>query len=347
MDAKVTQNLNYPYPEPPTQDSTIEVAPGIHWVRMPLPFQLDHINLWLVEDGDGWTVVDTGYSRDEVRELWEQLFTGVMGDRPVTRVIVTHCHPDHVGMAEWLVDRFGCELWMTEAEYLMANLGRNDIGIGDIDARVTFFRQHGLRNGRSKSLAARGNYYRRGVPGLPDHFHRMFTGQKLPINGHDWEVITAHGHSPDHAALYCRDLNVLISGDQILPRITPNVSVWHIEPDANPIRRYLESIESFRQLPEDVLVCPAHGRVFTGLHYRIDMLNEHHKERLQEVAEACREPKCAADLLEVIFRRELDLHQLSFAMGEAIAHLNYLSDEGVLSRELDGDGTYRFQLISN
>ncbi|GAB4356239.1 MAG: MBL fold metallo-hydrolase [Gammaproteobacteria bacterium] len=312
---------------------------------MPLPFQLDHINLWLLEDGEGWTILDTGYSRDEVRDLWEQHFTGVMAGRPTHRVIATHCHPDHVGMAEWLTERFGCELWMTEAEYLMANLGRNDIGIGDIEARVAFFRQHGLRNGRSKSLAARGNYYRRGVPGLPGHFHRIFAGQTVTINGREWEAIIAHGHSPEHAAFYCRELNVLISGDQILPRITPNVSVWHIEPDANPIKRYLDSLEQFRRLPEDVLVCPAHGRVFSGLHYRIDVLIEHHEARLREVAEACEEPKCAADLLEVIFRRELDSHQLSFAMGEAIAHLNYLKEEGALSREMDDDGVYRFRLI--
>ncbi len=344
MDAIVTQNLSYPYQEPPAPAHATEVAPGVHWVRMPLPFQLDHINLWLLEDGDGWTVIDTGYSRDEVRELWQQLFTDVMGERPVKRVIATHCHPDHVGMAEWLTQRFDCELWMTEAEYLMANLARNDIGIGDIEARVAFFRQHGLRNGRSKSLAARGNYYRRGVPGLPNHFHRMFEGQAVEINGRSWEVILAHGHSPDHAALYCEALNVLISGDQILPRITPNVSVWHIEPDGNPIRYYLDSLEKFRRLSQDVLVCPAHGRVFKGLHHRIDVLIAHHQERLNEVAEACEEPKCAAELLDVIFRRELDLHQLNFAMGEAIAHLNYLARDGVLKRELDSDGNYRFQL---
>lgn len=343
MDAKVTQRLTYPYPEPPAPATAIEVAPGVHWIRMPLPFQLDHINLWLLEDGDGWTVVDTGYSRDEVRELWEQLLVGVMAGRPVKRVIVTHCHPDHVGMSEWLTERFGCELWMTESEYLMANLARNDIGIGDIEARVAFFRQHGLRNGRSKSLAARGNYYRRGVPGLPAQFHRLTDGQSFTVGGREWQVITAHGHSPEHAALFCRSLNVLISGDQVLPRITPNVSVWHIEPDGNPIRQYLDSLNKFLPLPEDALVLPAHGRPFTGLHQRIDMLLHHHEERFDEVVHACREPRCAAELLDVIFRRELDVHQLSFAMGEAIAHLNYLYDAGRLTRTLDADGNYRFQ----
>lgn len=345
MDAIVTTSLTYPHAEPPAPATAIELATGVHWIRMPLPFQLDHINLWLLEDGEGWTVVDTGYSRDEVRELWEQLFTGVMGERPVTRVIVTHCHPDHVGMSEWLTGRFDCELWMTEGEYLMANLARNDIGIGDVESRVAFFRQHGLRNGRSKSLAARGNYYRRGVPGLPSHFHRLFDGQRLRVGNREWQVITAHGHSPEHASLYCDELNVLLSGDQILPRITPNVSVWHIEPDGNPIRYYLDSLEKFRPLPEGVLTLPAHGRPFHGLHHRIDVLIQHHEERFDEVVEACGEPKCAADLLDVIFRRELDFHQLTFAMGEAIAHLNYLYYAGRLTRTFDADGNYRFQRV--
>ncbi len=346
MDAKVTQGLIYPYADPPAPANAIEVAPGVHWIRMPLPFQLDHINLWLLEDGEGWTVVDTGYSRDEVREQWEQMFAGVMGGRPVKRVIVTHCHPDHVGMSEWLTERFDCELWMTEGEYLMANLARNDIGIGDIEARVAFFRQHGLRNGRSKSLAARGNYYRRGVPGLPAQFHRLFDGQGITVNGREWRIITAHGHSPEHAALYCPSLNVLISGDQILPRITPNVSVWHIEPDGNPIRYYLDSLAKFRSLSDEVLVLPSHGRPFRGLAQRIEMLIHHHDERFDEVVDACVEAKCAAELLEVIFRRELDIHQLSFAMGEAIAHLNYLHADGRLSRTLDADGNYRFQQVN-
>lgn len=342
VDVKVTQGISYPYAEPPAPAAAIEVAPGVHWIRMPLPFQLDHINLWLLEDEGGWTIVDTGYSRDEVRELWEQLFAGVMGGRPVTRVIATHCHPDHVGMSEWLTERFNCELWMTEGEYLMANLARNDIGIGDVEARVAFFRLHGLRNGRSKALAARGNFYRRGVPGLPTHFHRMVDEQRIPINGREWQVITAHGHSPDHAALYCPSIDTLISGDQVLPRITPNVSVSHIEPDGDPIRYYLDSLEKFCALSEDVLVLPAHGRPFKGLHHRLEMLIQHHEERSDEVAAACSEPKCAAELLEVIFRRELDIHQLSFAMGEAIAHLNYLTTEGRLTRTFDADGNYRF-----
>ncbi len=343
VDAEVNQTLSYPYAEPPAAAQAIETAPGVFWIRMPLPFQLDHINLWLLQDGDSWTVVDTGYSRDEVRELWEHLLAGVMARRPVKQVIVTHCHPDHVGMSEWLTERFQCELWMTEGEYLMANLARNDIGIGDVEARVAFFRQHGLRNGRSRSLAARGNYYRRGVPGLPIRFHRLSDGQLVSVGGHEWQVLTAQGHSPEHASLYCPALNVLISGDQILPRITPNVSVWHIEPDGNPIRYYLDSLDKFLQLPEDVLVLPSHGRPFRGLHRRIAMLKQHHEERCDEVVAACQEPRCAAELLEVIFRRELDVHQLSFAMGEAIAHLNYLQAEGRLERTLDADGTYRFQ----
>ncbi len=342
MDVATTQDLTYRYGEAPAPAATIEVAPGIHWVRMPLPFQLDHINLWLIDEGDGWTVIDTGYSRDEARDLWEQLFTGVMAGRPVKRVIVTHCHPDHVGMAEWLTERFGCELWMTEAEFLMANCARNDIGIGDLEGRVDFFRRHGLRNGRARALAARGNYYRRGVPGLPGTFRRMQDGDLIEIGPYQWRIITGRGHSPNHALLYCEALHVLIAGDHVLPRITPNVSVWHIEPQANPIRYYLDSLDKFRGLPFDTLVLPAHGRVFQGLHTRLEHLAAHHDDRLRAAEEACAEPRCAEELLAVLFRRELDVHQLTFAMGEAIAHLNFLRNAGRLSSHLGEDGIERF-----
>lgn len=345
MDTRVTHHLSYPFAEMPEPAAAVEVAPGVHWLRMPLPFALDHVNLWLLEDGDGWTIVDTAYSRDEARDLWERIFADIMGGRPVKRVIVTHCHPDHVGMAEWITSRFGAELCMTEPEYMMAHLARNDIAMGDAEARVGFYRLHGLGNGRSRALAARGNYYRRGVPSLPASFRRLTDGEGLSINGQTWNVITARGHSPEHATLYCPDLNTLISGDQILPRITPNVSVWHTEPDGDPIRYFLDSLNRFRELPRDVLVLPSHGRVFVGLHDRLDEIVEHHRERLDDVEAACDEPRSAAELLPVIFRRELDVHQLTFAMGEAIAHLNYLLAEGRVSCTRDGDGTFRFHQV--
>ncbi|ROR35195.1 MBL fold metallo-hydrolase [Inmirania thermothiophila] len=329
----------YPFAGPPAPGETVEVAPGVRWVRMPLPFALDHVNLWLLEDGDGWAVVDTGYTRDEVRTLWAAVL-GRLGTP--TRLLVTHGHPDHVGMAWWLQEQTGAGLWMSDAEFLHAHLCARDLAAADVEARCRFFRRHGLANGRLRAIAARGNHYRRGVPAVPETYHRLADGDTLEIGGRRWRVMITHGHSPEHAVLHCGELGVLISGDQVLPRITTNVSVWHPEPEADPIRRYLDSLERLRALPADTLVLPSHGRPFRGLHGRIDALVEHHRRRLAEVLAACRAPCTAADIVPVIFRRELDVHQLSFAMGEAIAHLNHLAAQGRLERRIDDDGVIRF-----
>ena len=338
--------LQYPFGDAiPAVGTAHEIAPGVLWARMPLPFALDHINIWLLQDGAGWTVVDTGVDRPETRAGWEQVFSGVTGGAPLARVLATHCHPDHVGLTGWLCERFDAPLWMTAGEFAFARMMAAALPGVDGPSAVPHFERHGLRDeAMLEQMRSRRNYYPSLVPSVPNAYTRMHEGDNVKIGGHGWRVITGFGHSPEHAALYCADLNLLISGDMVLPRISTNVSVFAVEPEANPVQLYLDSLGKFQALPADVLVLPSHGKPFRGLHTRIAQLRAHHAERLAEVLEACKEPKSAVDIVPIMFRRPLDAHQLSFALGEALAHLHQLWLGGSLRRERGPDGIYRFSV---
>ena len=327
----------------PGPGEAIAVAPGIWWIRMPLPFALDHINLWILEDGDGFTLVDTGYGVQATWDLWEGHFAGVMAGRPVKNVVVTHYHPDHVGSAGWLVERTGAPFWMTTSEYLSAHAAHDDVAGFDRQNTVDLFVANGVDPATVPDSTRKVNGYVRGVPMVPKRYRRMMHGDKLAIGGHEWEVITVFGHAPEHAALWCASRNILISGDQVLPRITSNVSVWGNQPEANPLAAFLGSLSRFAHLPGDALVLPSHERVFHGLHARIAQLHTHHDERLARLLEGCAQPLTAFEALPLLFRRKLDAHQLMFAMGEAIAHLHYLEAKGKVVRQVDASGVRRFR----
>jgi glyoxylase-like metal-dependent hydrolase (beta-lactamase superfamily II) len=326
----------------PGPGEAIRVAEGAWWIRMPLPFALDHINLWVLEDDDGWTLVDAGYGSDATRALWETLFAGPLAGRPVKNVVVTHYHPDHVGNAAWLVERTGAAFWMTTGEFLSAHAARDDTAGFDRATGIDFFARNGLDAGRFPEKMRTANGYRRGVPELPRQYRRLMHGDRVAIGGREWEVITVFGHAPEHAALWCDSLGVLISGDQVLPRITTNVGVWGNQPDGNPLALFLDSLGRFAHLPADALVLPSHDRVFRGLHARIAELHDHHARRLERLLEGCAEPITAHDAIPLLFKRQLDDHQLMFAMGESIAHLHYLERQGKLRRVDDAAGVRRF-----
>ena len=309
---------------------------------MPLPFALDHINLWILEDGDGFTLVDAGFGVDATFELWEKHFTGVMAGKAVKNIVVTHYHPDHVGSAAWLVEKTGAPFWMTAAEYLSAHAARDDFGGFDRENTLDLYFHNGLPRETIPDAARKGKGYSRGVPALPKRYRRMMHGDKLKIGAHEWEVITVFGHAPEHAALWCASLNVLISGDQVLPRITTNVGVWGNQPEANPLDLFLTSLGRFSHLPADALVLPSHDRVFVGVHKRIAELRDHHERRLERLLEGCAQPITAYEALPLLFKRKLDEHQIAFAMGEAIAHLHYLERQGKVRRSLDDAGVRRF-----
>jgi glyoxylase-like metal-dependent hydrolase (beta-lactamase superfamily II) len=319
------------------------VAPGVSWLRMPLPFQLNHINLWLLEDGPGFTLVDTGVGLDDTRALWERIFTGPLEGRAITRVLVTHFHPDHMGNAGWLTERWRADLWCTQAEWLWAQYARRARGETDGAGRAEHYRRHGAGEEALAQIAQRGNPYPKLVPTVAPAFHRIQEGDALAIGGRRWEVFTVLGHAPEHACLWCPELSVLISGDQVLPKITTNVSVWPEQPDSNPLRLYLDSLQRFRPIPPDTLVLPSHGLPFRGLHARLDMLADHHEARLGEALDTLVEPASAADLVPTLFRRKLDIHQLGFALGESLAHLRFLEVEGRATRVVGKDGVHRFR----
>jgi len=337
----------YPHADPPAPAATIEVAPGVHWLRMALPFQLDHINLWLLEDGTpehpAWTLIDTGLGNEATRAVWERIFADRLGGRPVKRVLVTHYHPDHAGNAAWLCERFGTELWMTRGEYLTVHAARQGAAGYSTAAQIALFRANGLDQARGDALLKRGDLYRKLVPDFPFSHRRLLEGDRIAIGGRSWRVFIGYGHAPEHASLHCEELNVLISGDMLLPRISTNVAVRPVDPGSNPLRMFLDSIRRYLALPADLLVLPSHGLPFRGAHERIAQLEAHHEERLAELQAACAaSPRTAAEVLEVLFRRKLDDNQIFFAMGEAIAHLHYLYYAGRLARSVGADGAARF-----
>jgi glyoxylase-like metal-dependent hydrolase (beta-lactamase superfamily II) len=337
--------LQYPQATPPAPAEVRSIAPGVRWLRMPLPFALDHINLWLLEDRNenegGWTQVDCGLGNDATRAIWERILDEVR--EPLRRIVVTHHHPDHVGQAAWLLARSGAELWMPQAEFLTAHVLHEGLAGYAFDKVLAMFRANGLGGDRLAGIEGRGMAYRRGVPELPQTYRRLAPGQRLRIGARDWQVLPGYGHSPEHASLWCEETGVFIAGDMVLPRISTNVSVWGVDPLGNPLALFLESIERFAALPADTLVLPSHGLPFRGLRERIAQLVEHHRLRLAELHEACDVPKSAAEVLGTLFRRELDAHQTFFAMGEAMAHLHYLHAEGRLARETGADGVIRYR----
>lgn len=338
--------MHYPYEQLPDAGTTLEIVEGLRWIRMPLPFALDHVNLWLIADHDprsgmsadaagaGWAAIDTGIAQEGVKEHWLSL----LKQYRLTRQIVTHCHPDHLGLAGWLEEHSGAPLWITQGEFSVAHLLRSGADGYGYRAAMAFFVRHGLDPARATAFESRGNAFLRGVPTMPHTYTRLHDQDEIQIGDNVWRVITGYGHAPEHAALYCESLRILISGDMLLPRITTNIHVSAATPDNDSLHEYLSSIERFLPLPPDTLVLPSHGKPFRGLHERVEQLQQHHIRRCDALCAACvAEPKSAAELLPALFDRDIsDPHQLQFAMGETIAHLNFLEHRQRVERLDDG-----------
>ena len=339
--------LDYPFAAPPEAGKSLQVAPGVVWMRMPMPFVLNHINIWGIEDDDGWAVVDTGMRTDETVAAWRGLFAGATDQRPLTRVLVTHMHPDHVGMAGWLARKFGCRLWMTRLEYLNCRVLVADTGREAPEEGVTFYRRAGWSDASIETYRIRFGNFGKHIHALPNSYRRIQDGEEIAVGGHIWRVVTGTGHSPEHACFYCPDLKLLISGDQVLPRISSNVSVHPTEPDADPMRDWLESLAKIRgEVPDDVLVLPAHNECFRGLHARLDYLAESQLRTLDILREAVRQPRRAVDVFAALFGRaidESDAGLLGLATGESIACLNHLMHRGELRRTFDAAGVAWYQ----
>ncbi|AXT40802.1 MBL fold metallo-hydrolase [Alteromonas sp. BL110] len=323
----------------------IEVADGVLWLTMPLPFELDHINLYLIRGEGGWVVIDTGIGTSTTKSLWMRIFEQL--DAPIVGVIVTHLHPDHVGLAGWIADTYNVPFYMTQTEYFTARAfaaGRN----GATNTRdVLYYQRAGLDDPMiAKLTSGEGNGYSSVVSPLPISYTRLKHGMTLFLGDNEWVVMIGRGHSPEHACLYNAKKNILISGDHILPIITPNIGAYSTEPDANTLADYLNTLPQFKSLPRNTTVLPAHKLPFIGLHERVDSLIAHHHEHLQALLKACKEPKAVVDLLPVMFRRKLSSRNMVFAVAECLSHLNYLVSEGDISRALNDEGVYTFKVCA-
>ena len=340
-DTAVTRaELSYPFSSAPEPGQAMSVAPGVLWLRMPLPFTgLSHINLWALEDGTGWTLVDTGMQTADTAAYWQQLFAGALARRPVTRVICTHMHPDHIGMAGWLTRQFDCRLWTTRLEYLTCRVLVADTGREAPPDGLRFYHAAGWNEEALASYKARFGGFGKAVHALPDSYRRITDGEEILIGGRVWRAVVGRGHSPEHLCLHCPELRVLISGDQVLPRITSNVSVFPTEPDANPLQDWLESLASIAErVPDDVLILPSHNEPFRGLHARLETLISGHEQRLARMQEELAAPKRAVDVFGVLFRRQVAPDMLIMATGESVAHLNCLLARQLAVREFDTAG---------
>lgn len=343
-------DLRYPFEKHPSPGNTLEVAPGVRWLTMPMGGSLNHINLYLLEDDGGWWVVDTGLSNEETAGYWQQIFARELGGAPVIGVICTHMHPDHIGQALMITDHFQCPLYMTRAEYYQAKafsqggpsyqsswLGRQFYQRAGMPLQYLEALREAWESRSSAGMT---------MPVMPAGYERLEDRDVLTIGGRDWRVVVGEGHSPEHASLYCSSLKLMLSGDQILPVITSNVSVHPTEPNANPLKVWMESIDRLLNVPNDTLILPAHNLPFYGVRERLRELDSHHEDRMLAIEEHCAvTPATAKELLPVLFARELDPRQMMMALGEAIAHLHLLLHRNRIERELSEDGCYRYRSI--
>jgi glyoxylase-like metal-dependent hydrolase (beta-lactamase superfamily II) len=331
--ASAEGGLHFPFSGPPEQGELREIAPGIMWARIPLPFKLNHVNVYLIEDGSGWAILDTGIADDATRAAWELLLAGPLAGWRFTKLIVTHYHPDHIGLAGWLCERFGLPLLTSQTCYLGCINLSLDPGALQAQHYQNFFHRHGMSSETATLVATQGHTYLGMVTPLPPTFRRLTDGDELVLGKRTFDVLSGDGHAPEQIMLYSAQESMLLAADQVIAKISPNVSVWAVEPDGDPLGLYLRSLTKLeRELPADTLVLPGHHLPFLGLRHRCRELAEHHSDRCDRIADACRDTiKSVAELVPVLFTRPLDPHQLSFAFTETHAHVNYMVARGILA----------------
>jgi glyoxylase-like metal-dependent hydrolase (beta-lactamase superfamily II) len=338
------KGLTYPLgrrvPEP---GELIPLADGLGWARLPVPGSLKHINIWVLEDEGGVALVDTGLDIPACRDGWEALLSGPLAGRPITRIICTHFHPDHIGLAGWLAERFSVPLWMTREEWLFARMLTADVRDAPPREAFAYWRAAGWSEERIAAEAEKGwGRFSAMVSPVPVSFVRIQDGDSLRIGTRNWRVVTGNGHSPEHACLVDDAAGVLIAGDQVLPRITSNISLSLSEPEGDPLGDWLSSIAKLRELADSLFVLPSHGDPFMGLHARLDALHHGHRDRLDALHALLAEPRRAVDAFRTLFARKIEDGMMGLATGEAMAHLRRLEVEGKAVREVrDGVHWYR------
>lgn len=333
------RGLIYPLGEPPAPGQAVQAAPGVLWMRVALPMALDHINVYAIEDGEGWALVDTGLHTEETIASWETALAGPLEGRPITRVICTHMHPDHTGMAGWLCARNGAPLHMSRLEYVTLRMLLSDTGLAAPQEGIDFFHAQGWNEEQIETYQREFGRFGRRFSRLPQSYNRLSEGDEIQIGGEAWRIVIGNGHSPEHVCLWRTSDDIVISGDQILPRISSNVSVWPTEPLQDPLTDWLNSIDKLRALlPAGALVLPAHGEPFRGVHTRLDALKRGHETGLKRLERSLRTPKRSIDVFASLFARPIGAGVFGMATGESIAHLHCLETRGLARRQPDENG---------
>ncbi|MBY5931598.1 MBL fold metallo-hydrolase [Tateyamaria omphalii] len=337
--------LRYPWAEPPEHGQAIEVAPGILWMRLPLPMKLDHVNVYALDDGDGWTVIDTGFASKKTKGIWQSLMDGPLGGKSINRVIVTHHHPDHVGLAGWLQSDFGAELITTRTAWLFARMLTLDVQDTPTEESLNFYRSAGM-DPAMLAQRAKERPFNFGdiVAPMPLGYTRIKQGDTIHMGGRTWDIHIGNGHAPEHATFWSRDDNIVLSGDQILPSISPNIGVYATEPMADPIGDWLEACERLRLLAQDDhLVLGGHKLPFTGLPTRMRQLIDNHHGALKRLMDYIDTPKAASECFAPLFKRTIGEGEYGLALVEAVAHLSHLYQEGRATRQKREDGAWVYQ----
>lgn len=337
----VHDKLSFPFDAVPEKGEMVAVADGVFWIQMPLFFELNHINLWMLDDGDGWVLVDTSIHTKDMCTIWETLIEKYCQDKPIKKVICTHMHPDHVGMAGWLVERFDCELVMTRLEYLTCRLLAADTGKPAPPEGLSFFRKHAMPESFLENYEKMFGGFGKAIYRMPQSYKRIEDRDILRIGGHDWEVVVGNGHSPEHASLYCAALDVFITGDQVLPKISSHIGTFPTEPDSDNLSDWLESCANIPiRVPDTVLVLPAHNTPFFGLHARLTNLIENHEKALARILKLLDVPRNAndPDLFSNLFKRKINESNHGMALSETLSHLNCLMKREQVIRYEDAQG---------
>jgi glyoxylase-like metal-dependent hydrolase (beta-lactamase superfamily II) len=344
MQTHPPSTLIYPFPTAPAPGELVDVGPGVRWLRLPLPYRLDHVNIYLMENGGGWTAMDTGLGTEECKAIWKAVLAGPLKDQGLKSLIVSHYHPDHVGLAGWLCERFGLEMAMPRPEYLLSLVLQHAPGDYGAEVYRPFYRRHGLEAEATEIVLSRGHEYLHRTTGVPASYRRIKHGDMLTIGTRDFRVLTGGGHALEQAMLYRPEEKLFLAADQVIARISPNVSVHPMEADLDALGIYLASLRAIKAaVAADVLVLPGHGLPFYGLRDRIEELIAHHAERCGAIALACRSASLSvAEIVPHLFTRALDAHQTGFAFGEVLAHVNHMLGRGELRLETDALGVDRY-----
>ena len=345
MQTSLPSSLTFPVAVPPAPGVLVDIAPGVRWLRLPLPYRLDHINVYLIENAGGWTVFDTGLGTGPCKEAWQIALAGLAKGQSLKSTIVSHFHPDHVGLAGWLCQQYDLELTMPRPEYLHTLLLQFAPADYGEEVYRPFYQRHGLSAEATEIVLSRGHEYLKRTTGVPASYHRIKHGDTLAIGSREFQVLTGGGHSLEQAMLYRPQERLFLAADQVIARISPNVSVHPMEPSLDALGIYLASLRAIKaSIDPDVLVLPGHGLPFYGVHTRVDELIAHHAARCAEIAVACKQmPQSVAEIVPILFTRPLDAHQTGFAFGEVLAHVNHMLGRGELRLDNDAGGVDRYR----